>query len=153
MSFQSGSWFALPSWFEEEYLYRIEEGVKGDWPSSIAAVRKDGKDFEDLRIARLRIRLESSLLPKSIYRLFFEADEFRRFIRIYVDSVQNKRVGKNDVDVQFIVPPDEIAKRLQRPEMKAPMETKPEEFNSAVEVEQSTSENGAAKSPVVLTVQ
>jgi hypothetical protein len=54
-----------------EYLYRIEEGVKRETPSAIGAVRKDGKDFDDVAIARLRSKLELSFFPKSTYRLFF----------------------------------------------------------------------------------
>ena len=124
--------FGLPSWFETEYLYRIEEGVKGEWPSAIGAVRKDGKDFDDGAIARLKIKLESTLLPKSAYRLFFESDEFRRFVRIYVDSVQNKRVGKDDVEIETIVPPEEIEKKL-RGEEKVVEEIKLNEPISVVE--------------------
>jgi hypothetical protein len=124
----------LPSWFEVEYLYRIEEGVKGEWPSAIGAVRKDGKDFDDLTIAKLRSKLESSFFPKSTYRLFFESDEFRRFVRIYVDSVQNKRVGKDEVEIETIVLPEEIEKRLKGEDKKVMQEIKPMEPISAVEL-------------------
>jgi hypothetical protein len=96
-----------------EYLYRIEEGLKRERPSAIGAVRKDGKDFDDVAIARLRSKLELSFFPKSTYRLFFESDEFRRFVRIYIDSVQNKSLGKDDVEIETLVPPEEIEKRLR----------------------------------------
>ena len=126
-------YFELLSWFEEGYLYRIEEGVKGEWPSAIGAVRKDGKDFDDVAIARLKMKLESTLLPKSTFRLFMESDEFRRFIRIYVDSVQNKSVGKGEVEIETIVPPEEIEKRL-RGENKKAEEIKPIEPITVVEL-------------------
>jgi len=42
------------SWFSEKYLFRVEEGLPKEAPSKIEAVLKDGKDFDDIRLANLR---------------------------------------------------------------------------------------------------
>jgi hypothetical protein len=102
------------SWFSEKYFFRIEEGLPKDTPSKIEAVLKDGKDFDDVRLANLRRQLQNSVFPTSDYMLYFETDEFRRFVRIYVDrsdrSVPDKE--KRDHGFNAIIPKDEIEKRL-----------------------------------------
>lgn len=108
-----GKRWHLLSWFERDYVYRVEEGERDVQPSKIEAVRRDGKDFGDEYLAKLKLRLESSLLPRSLFRLYFETDEFRRFVRIYIDSVQNKVMKKGkEIDFKIIVPVVEIEKRI-----------------------------------------
>lgn len=101
------------SWFERDYFYRVEEGERDVQPSKIEAVRKDEKDFDDMYLARLKLRMEISIFPRSLFRLYFEADEFRRFVRIYIDTVQNKVMKKGKgIDFKIIVPVAEIEKRI-----------------------------------------
>ena len=109
----------MSSWFEEEYLYGVEEGMQEVEPSKIGAVRKNGEDFDDAYLARLKMRLETSVFPKTLYRLYFETDDFRRFVRIYVDSVLNVKFGKKlgDIDLKIIIPAEEIRKRLSGSEL------------------------------------
>lgn len=109
------------SWFDQDFLYRVEEGQIDYVPSKIEAVRKDDGDFDDGYLESLKNRLEASIFPRRIYRLFVEVDEFRRFVRIYVDSIQNKKVGKKPEDIQLriIVPATEIEARLLGTEEKA----------------------------------
>jgi len=128
-------------WFETDYLYRVEEGEKEFSPSKIEAVSKDGKDFDDATMMRLKLRLESSIFPKSAYRLYFESDEFRRFVRIYIDSVRNKIAKRtHEIDLKIIVPVEEIEKRLRET-----ISTKVEEKTSVelarVEIQDNTEPN------------
>ena len=128
-------------WFETDYLYRVEEGEKEFSPSKIEAVSKDGKDFDDATMMRLKLRLESSIFPKSVYRLYFESDEFRRFVRIYIDSVRNKIAKRtHEIDLKIIVPVEEIEKRLRET-----ISTKVEEKTSVelarVEIQDNTEPN------------
>lgn len=102
------------SWFDQEFQYRIEEGEPSFEPSKIEAVRKDGEDFDDGYIANLHSRMERSFFPRSKYRLEFETDDFRRYIRIFIDSPKSKilKVGKKTVFELVIVPKAEIAQQL-----------------------------------------
>jgi hypothetical protein len=135
--------FVLSScWFETDYLYRVEEGEKEYSPSKIEAVRKDDKDFDDLSMMKLKLRLESSIFPKSVYRLYFESDEFRKFVRIYVDSVRNKIAKKtHEVDLKIIVPVEEIEKRIRESESIKAEEKKSIEFARVVEVRDAAKSN------------
>ncbi len=92
----------------------MEEGLPREAPSKIEAVLKDGKDFDDARLANLRRQLQNSVFPVSDYRLYFETDEFRRFVRIYVDRSDRSVAEKKQQDQGFnaIIPKDEIEKRL-----------------------------------------
>ncbi len=135
--------FALSScWFETEYLYRVEGGEKEYSPSKIEAVRKDDKDFDDASMEKLKLHLESSIFPKSVYRLYFETDEFRRFVRIYVDSVRNKIEKRtHEVDLKIIVPVEEIQKRIRESESIKQEEKKPVDIVKMIEVQDSAESN------------
>jgi hypothetical protein len=101
------------SWFEQDFLYRVEEGEREVVPSKIEAVRKDGEDFDEPYLDTLKARLEASLFPQSRFRLYFETDEFRRFARIYVDTVQNRPAKKGrETNFKIIVPAAEITRRI-----------------------------------------
>jgi len=84
----------LLPWFDQTYLYRVEEGDPRFESSKIEAVRKDGEDFDDAYLGSLKRHLESSIFPRSIFTLDFQVDEFRRFVRMYVDFTSNERPAK-----------------------------------------------------------
>ena len=141
-------------WFESEYLYRVEEGRREYSPSKIEAVRKDDNDFDDASMADLKLRLESSTFPKSVYRLYFETDEFRRFVRIYVDSVQNKIARKtHEVDLKIIVPAGEIEKRIRESELVKVEQQKPVELAETIEVQNTVSSRKEERNPSSGTVE
>jgi len=103
------------SWFGQAYAYRVEEGDPRYGPSKIEAVRKDGEDFDDVCLDYLKRRLEATIFPRSLYILSLEVDEFRRFVRIYVDSTLNERPtkGKSETGLRrLIVPKDEIVTKI-----------------------------------------
>ena len=79
----------LSSWFDQAFEYRIEEGDLRYSPSKIEAVRRDGGDFDDIYLQNLKLHLQSSAFPVNFFSLYFETDEFRRFVRIYVDSAKS----------------------------------------------------------------
>jgi len=101
----------------------VEDGERDVQPSKIEAVRKDGYDFGEEYLARLKLRLESSVFPRSLFRLYFETDEFRRFVRIYVDTVRNPAKKRGGVDFKILVPVVEIEKRISQ--VKIQVEEKP----------------------------
>ncbi len=108
----------LSSWFDQNYEYRVEEGDLRYSPSKIEAVRIDGGDFDDLYLQNLKIHLVSSVFPSSIYTIDFEVDDFRRFVRIYVDhSAHGSHVKKKNEKIQHwsVVSKDEIQSRLANP--------------------------------------
>lgn len=100
----------LSSWFDEIYLYRIEEGDPRYSPSKIEAVRRDGGDFDDLHLASLKRRLVSHTFPQPKFEISVETDEFRRFVRIYVDFASMR----DDRGVVSNVSRDEIRTRLAK---------------------------------------
>jgi len=104
----------VSSWFEQTYEYRIEEGNLRYFPSKIEAVRRDGEDFDDIHLQNLKGHLQSYAFPINIFSLYFETDEFRRFVRIYVDSAQNSRGKRKKYQAIHwsIIPVDEIQSRL-----------------------------------------
>ena len=104
----------ISSWFDQNYAYRIEEGHPRYSPSKIEAVRRDGEDFDDLYLANLKRHLQLFAFPNSIFSLRFETDEFRRFVRIYIDSAQNNHVKKKREKIQIwsVIPKYEIQSRL-----------------------------------------
>ena len=103
----------LSSWFDEKYLYRIEEGDPKFSPTKIEAVRRDGGDFDDYQIENLKRKLVSSSFPMAQFAISLETDEFRRFVRIYVESLlpTRKRASSQSISV---VPKDEITSRLSK---------------------------------------
>jgi hypothetical protein len=101
------------SWFIQNYGYRIEEGDLRWAPSKIEAVRRDGGDFDDLSLEDLRARLKASAFPPSLFNLYLETDEFRRFVRIYIDWVHNGNTKKGkDAITWSVIPVDEIQSRI-----------------------------------------
>jgi len=102
------------NWLDQNYLLRIEQGDPRYEYSKIEAVRRDGGDFDDLYLTTLKHRLETTVFPTSIYTLYFETDEFRRFVRIYVDYTTNdtKKVKNQSAANRLIVPKDEIETRI-----------------------------------------
>ena len=106
----------VSSWFDENYEYRIEEGDLRYSPSKIEAVRRDGEDFDDLHLENLRRRLQATAFPASVYSLTFETDEFRRFIRIYIDFAKHTQGEKKADKIQSwsIVAAAEIRSRLAK---------------------------------------
>jgi hypothetical protein len=101
----------LTSWFDETYQYRIEEGNPKYSPSKIEAVRKDGGNFDDFHLTNLMRQLVSRAFPRSMFEIGFETDEFRRFVRIYVDLAVSRK-KKNELNSWTIIPTDEIRLRL-----------------------------------------
>jgi len=111
-------------------------------------VRKDDGDFDDESLMNLRLRLESSIFPKSVYRLYLETDEFRRFVRIYVDSARNKIAKKtHEVDLKIIVPVKEIETKLRESESIQVEEKKPVELVRMIEVPSTPESNGKDRNP------
>lgn len=107
----------LSSWFDQTFEYRVEEGDPRYAPSKIEAVRRDGEDFDDLYMQNLKLHLQTSALPSSIFNIYLETDEFRRFVRIYVDSAQNNHIKKKKIDQLHhwsVIPRGEIQSRLSR---------------------------------------
>jgi len=104
----------IPSWFDQNYEYRIEEGDLRYEPSKIEAVRRDGEDFDDLHLQSLKLRLEQSMFPLSRFAIYFHSDEFRRYVRIYIDFAHSgKAKGKHGKILQWsVVPKDEIKSRI-----------------------------------------
>jgi hypothetical protein len=104
----------LSSWFEQTYEYRIEEGDLRYSPSKIEAVRRDGGDFDDIHLQNLKGHLQSSAFPINTFSLYFETDDFRRFVRIYVDSAQNSHSKRKKYQAirWSIIPMDEIQSRI-----------------------------------------
>lgn len=106
------------SWFDENYDYRIEEGDLTSAPSKIEGVRRDGGDFDDFHLQILTNRLLAKVFPPSIYATQFETDEFRRYVRIYVDyakghvKIKTKKKGEWEIHSWSVVPADEIRSRL-----------------------------------------
>jgi hypothetical protein len=86
------------SWFDQKFEYRIEEGDLRYEPSKIEGVRKDGGDFDDLYLQNLKAHLRASVFLPSIFNLYFETDELRRFVRIYIDSAKWPREKKGKAD-------------------------------------------------------
>jgi hypothetical protein len=105
----------LSSWFEQNYEYRIEEGNLKNFPSKIEAVRRDGGDFDDFYLANLKRHLQISSFPPSLFSIYFETDEFRRFVRIYIDSARNHNSKKKIEQLQkwSVIPKSEIQSRLE----------------------------------------
>jgi hypothetical protein len=103
----------LSSWFDQAYEYIIEEGDLRYSPSKIEAVRRDGGDFDDIYLQNLKLHLQSSAFPTSMFSLFFETNEFRRFVRIYVD-LANNNYGKKKRDRAHwsVIPKSEIQSRI-----------------------------------------
>jgi hypothetical protein len=104
----------LLPWFDQNYLYRVEEGDPRFEPSKIEAVRKDGGDFDDAYLESLKRHLEASIFPRSLYTLNLQVDEFRRFVRIFVDFGRNERQTKrkDEPALRIIVPKNEIETRI-----------------------------------------
>jgi hypothetical protein len=103
----------LSSWFDEKYLYRIEEGDPKYSPTKIEAVRRDGGDFDDFQIENLKRKLISTSFPMTQFAISLETDEFRRFVRIYVESLVPARRNTAFQSIS-IVPKDEIRSRLSK---------------------------------------
>jgi hypothetical protein len=104
----------LSSWFDENYEYRIEEGDLNYAPTKIEAVRGDGENFDDFYIESLKRRLQAGVFPPSLYALYFETDEFRRFVRIYIDRSNHGRTKKKIDQIRSwsVITMDEIRSRL-----------------------------------------
>jgi len=102
------------SWFDQKFEYRIEEGDLRYAPSKIEAVRRDGGDFDDLYLQNLKVHLRTSAFPPSIFNLYLETDEFRRFVRIYIDSVQSGHAKKKVEQIRqwSVISKDEIQSRI-----------------------------------------
>jgi hypothetical protein len=101
------------NWLDQNYLLRIEQGDPRYEYSKIEVVRRDGGDFDDPYLAIMKHRLETSVFPTSIYTLYFETDEFRRFVRIYVDYAVKHKGKDQAVTYRAIVPKDEIETRIR----------------------------------------
>ncbi len=104
----------LTSWFEQNYEYRVEEGDLRYAPSKIEAVRRDGEDFDDVHLANLKRRLKSTAFPISSFVIYLEIDEFRRFVRIYIDLAHHSQIKKKGDKIHHwsIVTKDEIQSRI-----------------------------------------
>ena len=89
-------------------------GLPKEASSKIEAVLKDGKEFDDIRLANLRRQSRNSIFPTPDYRLHFETDGFRRFVRIYVDRSDKSVLDKKQQEQGFnvVILKDEIEKRL-----------------------------------------
>ncbi len=101
----------LPSWFDQNYGYRIEEGDLKWAPSKIEAVRRDGGDFDDVYLENLESHLKATTFPPSLFKMYIETDEFRRFVRIYVDSAHNLPTKKDEI-IWAVIPKNEIQFRI-----------------------------------------
>ncbi len=103
----------LISWFDQNYGYRIEEGDLRWAPSKIEAVRRDGGDFDDLYLENLKAHLKAAIFPPSLFYMYFETDEFRRFVRIYIDTVHNGFSKRKKDEISWsVVPKNEIQFRI-----------------------------------------
>jgi hypothetical protein len=103
----------LTSWFDQDYRYRIEEGDLRWAPSKIEAVRCDGEDFDNLYLQNLLGRLKATVFPPSLFKVYFETDEFRRFVRIYIDTAHNSfSKRKKDEPSWSVIPKNEIQFRI-----------------------------------------
>jgi hypothetical protein len=113
MEAESSASHLMVSWFDRTYQYRIEQGDLRYSPSKIEAVRRDGEDFDDLSLQILKAHLRATAFPPAVFDIIFETDEFRRYVRIYVDSAQNSHSKKRGrLRHWAIIPKTEIQSRI-----------------------------------------